>query len=261
MKIMVLIKHVPDAEATVQLADGGNSIDKSSFKYVINPCDEYAVEEALKTQQTFGGESIVVCVGEESHQESVRKALAMGIDRGILVTSDIYNAGSGTADSYTLASWIKQVVDSEKPDIIFCGLNTTDGCSGNLGPMLAEMLDIPSVTNVSALEWSGETTCVARRDVEGGLSEFFQIQLPALLSAGQSLNTPRFPTLPGIMKAKKKTISIVEAGGFGSVTPGTSVANFAIPKSKPPAVILEKQPVTTMVDQLVELLKTQAKVL
>ncbi len=259
MKILVLAKHVPDTETVVKIASGGKSIDESDFKYMVNPCDEYAMEEAIRTQEKFKGESIVVTIGPSRSQETIRKALAMGIDRGVWINTEGF---SGILDSYSIALAISKVVAEEKPDLIFAGLNTTDEGAGNVGPMVAEFAGIPSLVNISKIEWQNEGKSLhGERDVEGGIVEIYEAQLPLLIAPHQNLNDPRFPSLPGIMKAKKKPIAEKKASDLITEKAKVEIHNYKLPPEKAPGKIFKGKPVEEMVTEVVKLLRSEAKVI
>lgn len=259
MKILVLAKHVPDTETVIKITSGGKSIDEADFKYMVNPCDEYAMEEAIRTQEKFKGESVVISVGPARAQETIRKALAMGMDRGVWINTEGFN---NTIDSYTIASAIAKVVAEEKPDLIFAGLNTTDEGAGNVGPMVAEFAGIPSLVNISKIDWQNEGKSLrCERDVEGGIVEVYEAQLPLLIAPHQNLNDPRFPSLPGIMKAKKKPIAEKKATELITDKARVEVRNFKLPPDKAPGKIFKGKPVEEMVAEVAKLLRSEAKVI
>ncbi len=259
MKILVLAKHVPDTETVIKITSGGKSIDEADFKYMVNPCDEYAMEEAIRTQEKFKGESVVISVGPARAQETIRKALAMGMDRGVWINTEGF---SNTLDSFTIASAIAKVVAEEKPDLIFAGLNTTDEGAGNVGPMVAEFAGIPSLVNISKIEWQNEGKSLrCERDVEGGIVEVYEAQLPLLIAPHQNLNDPRFPSLPGIMKAKKKPIAEKKAAELITEKAKVEVRNFKLPPDKAPGKIFKGKPVEEMVAEVAKLLRSEAKVI
>ena len=259
MKILVLAKHVPDTETVIKIVSGGKSIDEADFKYMVNPCDEYAMEEAIRTQEKFKGESVVISVGPARSQETIRKGLAMGIDRGVWINTEGF---SSTLDSYSVALAISKVVAEEKPDLIFVGLNTTDEGAGNVGPMVAEFARIPSLINISKIEWQNEGKALrAFRDVEGGIVEVYDAQLPLLIAPHQNLNDPRFPSLPGIMKAKKKPIAEKKAADLITDKAKVEVRQYKLPPEKAPGKIYKGKPVEEMVAEVVKLLRSEAKVI
>ncbi|BBH53918.1 electron transfer flavoprotein subunit beta/FixA family protein [Fluviispira sanaruensis] len=259
MKILVLAKHVPDTETVIKISGGGKTIDESDFKYMVNPCDEYAMEEAIRTQDKLKGESVVVSVGPSRAQETIRKALAMGMDRGVWINTEGY---AGTLDSYSVALAISKVVAEEKPDVIFAGLNTIDEGAGNVGPMVAEFAGMPSLVNISKLEWQNEGKSVrAERDVESGIVEVYEAQTPLLIAPHQNLNDPRFPSLPGIMKAKKKPIAEKKAADLITDKAKVEVRTYKLPPEKAPGKIFKGKPVEEMVTEVVKLLRSEAKVI
>lgn len=259
MKILVLAKHVPDTETVIKINSDQKSIDDSNFKYIVNPCDEYAMEEALRTQEKFKGESVVISVGPARAQETIRKALAMGMDRGVWINTEGF---SGVLDSYSVALAISKVVADEKPDLIFTGLNTTDDGAGNVGPMVAEFAGIPSLVNISKITWQDEgKTFLAERELEGGIVDIYSAQIPALIAPHQNLNEPRFPSLPNIMKAKKKPIDEKKAADLISENHKVANRKYQLPPEKAPGKIFRGEPVEEMVAKVVKLLRTEAKVI
>jgi electron transfer flavoprotein beta subunit len=262
MKIVVLAKHVPDTETTVKIHADQKSLDESHYKYIINPCDEYAVEEAIRTQEKFSGsESVIVSLGLANTQDTIRKALAMGIDRGVWINTEGYSREQ--LDSDLIASAIATVVKEEKPDIIFAGLNTTDEGSANVGIMVSELVGCGSLMNVRKIDWSADgQTLKAERDAEGGIVEVYEATLPVLIAPHQNLNEPRFASLPGIMKAKRKTITEKKFSELvTNSTPKVRVEQYQMPPAKSPGKILRGQPVEDMVKTVVQLLRQEAKVI
>ena len=262
MKILVLAKHVPDTETVIKLHDDNKTINRSSFKYMINPCCEYAIEEAVRTQEKFGGESVVVSVGPDYAKDALRKALAMGIDRAVWINTETEER-LNNLDSYSISKAIHRVVEDEKPDLIFAGLNTTDGGSGNVGPMLAELSRMPSLINVSKIDWQDNgQSLTLEREVEGGIVEVYEVMLPCLIAPHQNLNVPRFPSLPNIMKAKRKEQKeILLSDSLDDISPKSFIQNYALPPSKPPAKILKDKALDEMIKEIVHLLRTEAKVI
>jgi electron transfer flavoprotein beta subunit len=259
MKILVLAKHVPDTETVVKINPDGKSLDTKDFKYMVNPCDDYAIEEALRTQEKLKGESIVVSVGPSYANETIRKALAMGIDRGVWINSESF---TGVMDSFSIAHALSKIVEEEKPDLIFAGLNTIDEGAGNVGPMVAEFAHIPSLINISKLEWQNEgKTLRAEREVEGGNVEIYEASTPVLIAPHQNLNDPRFPSLPGIMKAKKKPIVEKKLADLVPEKHKVDIIHYKLPAEKPAGKIFKGKPVEEMVKEVVSLLRSEAKVI
>ncbi len=260
MKIVVLVKHVPDTDTVIKLGGNSKSLDTSDYKFTINPCDDYAVEEAIRTQEKYPGESVIVSLGAANSQETMRRALAMGIDRGIWINSE--GVSPDCLDSFSVAQALSQVIRDEAPDVVYCGLNTTDEGAGNVGPMVAEMNQMPCLINVSKIEWleSGKMVRVCR-DAEAGIVEVYEAQLPVVIAPHQSLNEPRYPSLPGIMKAKKKPLVEKKLENLSMPDPKVEIIKYELPQEKVPGKIFKGKPVTEMVKEVVELLRNEAKVI
>ncbi len=202
MKIAVCIKRVPDTETRVKVAADGKSLDEAGVKFILNPYDEFAVEEALQRKEQAGaGEVVVVALGPAAAQETIRTAFAMGADRGVLLQVDRLPA-DGLAVAQALAAELKP----GGYDLILFGKMAIDDYNHQVGPMVAELLGLPCVTAVAHLELEAGRG-VAEREVEGGI-EVVEFPLPAVLSADKGLNEPRYPALKGIMAAKKKPLEI-----------------------------------------------------
>ena len=262
MKIVVLIKHVPDTETRIKLSGGGASLDTAEFKYMVNPYDEFAIEEAVRTQEKHTGESVVISAGPTRCQEALRKALAMGIDRAIWINTE---AVQGELDSAYISGVLAQALKEESPDVVFAGQMSIDDAASHVAPMVAEHLGIPSLQIVTKIEWQdGGKSARIEREVEGGMVEVYDVQAPFVVGANKSLNEPRFPSLPGIMKAKKKPLvekaaaDLAAAAGVKSLVKYT---NFALPAEKAPGKILKGKPVEEMVKEVVQLLRSEAKVI
>jgi electron transfer flavoprotein beta subunit len=198
MNIYVLMKRTFDTEEKITLNNG--QIAEDGAEFIINPYDEYAVEEAIQVRDANGGEITVVTVGGEESEKELRTALAMGCDKAVLInTEDDLDYG----DQYTTAKILAEFLKDKEIDLILAGNVAIDGGSGQVGPRVAELLNIPYVTTITKLEISEKSVKVIR-DVEGD-SEVIETSLPLLVTAQQGLNEPRYPSLPGIMKAKKNT--------------------------------------------------------
>ncbi len=263
MKIVVFIKQTPDTETKIQISSDGSKIESAGFKYIINPYDEFAIEEALKIKEKAGaGEVIVASFGTDAAKELIVKGLAMGGDRGLLISSD----GLDTADSLAVAKVLAAAVKSENPDIVFCGKQAIDDDNMHVPVMLAELLGWPHVNVVNKLTLNGKVA-QAEREVEGGQTEVYEIQLPAVFGANKSLNTPRYASLPGIMKAKKKPFDLKKPGDLSvnaaDLTAGikTVVKGFTPPPEKPAGKVFKGEDIEVMVDKVVKLLREEAKVI
>jgi electron transfer flavoprotein beta subunit len=250
MKIAVCIKRVPDSETRVKIGPDGKSLDEAGVKFVLNPYDEFAVEEALKRREAAGsGEVVVVALGPPAAQETIRTALAMGADRGVLLQTDRIPA-DGLEAARVLAAELK----GSAWDLILCGKMAIDDYNHQVGPMLAELLGLPCVTCVAHLEL-GDGKGVAEREIEGGL-EVVEFPIPAVLTTDKGLNEPRYPALKGIMAAKKKPLEVkpVTCGSGGLEI----LALLPPPERKEGRVVGEG---AGAVVELVRLLREEAKVL
>ena len=250
MKIAVCIKRVPDSETRVKIAADGKSLDEAGVKFVMNPYDEFAVEEALQRKEKAGsGEVAVICLGPAAAQETIRTALAMGADRGVLLQADKI-----PADPFEAARLIAGELKAASWDLILFGRMAIDDYNHQVGPLVAELLGMPCVTAVSHLDIDGAKG-VAEREIEGGI-EVVDFPLPAVLTADKGLNEPRYPALKGIMAAKKKPLEVKP------VQPGTGslevVALMPPPERKEGKIVGEG---AAAVGELVRLLREEAKVL
>lgn len=249
MKIAVCIKRVPDSETRVKIADG-KSLDEAGVKFVLNPYDEFAVEEALRRKEKAGaGEVAVICLGPAAAQETIRTALAMGADRGVLLQTDKI-----PTDPFETAKVIAAELNGATWDLILFGRMAIDDYGHQVGPLAAELLGLPCVTAVSHLDIEG-TKGVAEREIEGGI-EVVDFPLPAVLTVDKGLNEPRYPALKGIMAAKKKPLDVKP------VQPGAGtleiVALTPPPDRKEGKIVGEG---AGAVGELVRLLREEAKVL
>jgi electron transfer flavoprotein beta subunit len=244
MKIAVCIKRVPDTETRVKPAADGNSLDEGGVKFILNPYDEFAVEEGLRR-----GEVTVLSLGPAAAQETIRTALAMGADRGVLLQTDRI-----PADGFETAKAIAAELKDGGWDLILFGKMAIDDYNHQVGPMVAELLGLPCVTAVAHLEIEG-TKGVAEREIEGGI-EVVEFPLPAVLTADKGLNEPRYPALKGIMAAKKKPLEIKPVQlGVG----GIEVVAMTPPAERKDGRIVGEG--AGAVPELVRLLREEAKVL
>ena len=208
MKILVAVKRVIDYNVQIRVKEDGSGVNTDNVKMSTNPPDDNAIEEAVKLKESGKAKEIVaVTVGEEKAQETVRKALAVGADRGIHVKSDNYIEPLG------IAKILKKIVEKEKPDLIFLGKQAIDDDCNQTGQMLAAILGWPQGTFASKIELKDKVVEVTR-EVDEGL-ETIQINLPAIITCDLRLNEPRFASLPNIMKAKKKPIEQLYAKDLG----------------------------------------------
>ncbi len=210
MNIFVCVSHVPDTTAKVKVGSDGKHIDQDGVTYILNPYDEFGVEAALQLKEARGGEVTAVCLGPEAVKETIRKALAMGVDKGIHIKDDTHRDSFGTARA------IADVLQSRGADAIFCGRQSIDYDSWQMASLLGEMLGIPSLSVVSKLDIAENGAIVAERDIEGG-KETLATALPAVISVQKGINNPRYPKLQGIMQAKKKPIEEVAAAPWSNL--------------------------------------------
>lgn len=248
MNIVVCISQTPDTATKLAIAGDEKQIDAKGVKFVLNPYDEFAVEEGLLQRQANGGTVTLLSVGGEGAKEAIRLGLAMGADKAILVKDE------ARPDSFVVANELAEVIKSLNPDIVLCGRQSIDYDSAVIGPMLSELLDLPIVSFVTKLEING-TGVRAERDIEGG-KEVVETSLPCIITAQKGLNEPRYPKLPDIMKAKSKPIE--ERTPSGSA-PRVETLQMKKPQEKGNGKVLEFSPEN--VKELVRLLHEEAKVI
>jgi len=248
MKLAACINHVPDTAAKINIAADGKSIDKTGVTYVISPYDEFAVEECLRLKEKNGGDVTVISLGGDTHKETLRKALAMGADKAVLLKDD------GVRDSFGIARALADYLKELSPDIVFFGKQSVDYDDGAVGVMVAEMLGLPSVSVVVKLDVGGGKA-IAEREIEGG-REVVETSLPAVFTAQKGLNEPRYPSLKGIMGAKSKPI---EERPASSTTAKTELLQTQKPAAKPAGRIIGTD--LSAVPELVRLLHEEAKVI
>ncbi|WP_419881869.1 electron transfer flavoprotein subunit beta/FixA family protein [Peribacillus sp. B-H-3] len=257
MNIYVLLKRTFDTEEKITLS--GGKINEDGAEFIINPYDEYAVEEAIQVRDAQGGEVTVVTVGGEEAEKQLRTALAMGADKAVLINieDDVENG-----DQFTTSKILAEFLKDKEADLILAGNVAIDGATGQVGPRVAEILDIPYITTITKLEISGETATVTR-DVEGD-SEVIETKLPLLVTAQQGLNEPRYPSLPGIMKAKKKPLDELELDDLDleedDVEAKTKTIEIFLPPKKEAGRVLEGE-AAEQAAELVKLLRSEAKVI
>ena len=257
MNIYVIMKKTFDTEEKITLQNG--KINEDGAEFIINPYDEYAIEEAIQIRDENSGEVTVVTIGGEESDKELRTALAMGCDKAVLInTEDDLEDGDQFTTSKILAEYFKD----KDADLILGGNVAIDGGSGQVGPRLAELLNIPYVTTITKLEIDGNKATVVR-DVEGD-SEVIETTLPLLVTAQQGLNEPRYPSLPGIMKAKKKPLEELELDDLDleedDVEPKTKTIEIYMPPKKEAGKVLQGD-LDAQVKELVSLLRNEAKVI
>ncbi len=265
MKILVTVKRVPDPNATIKVKPDGTGIVTENLKYVINPFDEIAIEEALRLKDKSGGaEVVLVSLGEKVSSEQLRTGLAMGADRAILVLAE------QALDSLAVARIFEKIVRDEKADLVLMGKQAIDDDANQTGQMVAALLGWTQATfaskadsldsenekkGVPGIVLSAATGAQVVREVDGGL-ETIEIPLPAVITVDLRLNTPRYASLPGIMKARKKELKEIPAASLGvDLTPKLKVL-----KLEPPPKRQAGRKVGS-VEELVQVLHTEAKVI
>ncbi|MBM4313379.1 MAG: electron transfer flavoprotein subunit beta/FixA family protein, partial [Deltaproteobacteria bacterium] len=227
MNIVACVKQVPDTEAQIRVKPDGSGIEEGGIKWVMNPYDEFGVEEALRLKEKTGGEMTVVSVGPARAMETIRTALAMGADKGIHISDPILDKADAFHTATALAAAIKEI----PYDIVFCGQRAIDDDSAQVGAILAELLGIPQVTVVTRFELNDGKIKVIR-PIEGA-QLLIECPLPALVTAQKGLNEPRYASLPGIMKAKKKPVDVKDAAALGiSAESKARVAKFIPPPAR-----------------------------
>jgi len=249
VNIAVCVKQVPDTEARIKINEDKKSIDESEINFILNPYDEFAVEEALKIKETNDGEVTIISLGPDRISAAIRNALAMGADKAIHVKSD-----SIPVDPIVTATAIAEVLKEGSFDIILLGKQAIDDDNAQMGPILSEMMDIPAINVITKLDVQGDEV-VAERQIEGGV-EKTEAKLPVILTAQRGLNEPRYASLKGIMAAKKiqieeKTISLKDDK--------IEIVEYSYPPQKPEGKIVGEG--ADAVPELVRLLKEEAKVI
>lgn len=260
MEIVVIIKRVPATESMIGIADDEKSIKTKDLKWVVNPYDEFAVEEALRIRQDHGGTVTVISLGPDKTVDTIRTALAMGADKGILIN----DSGAANIDSLATARVLSEIIKTVSYDLIIAGMRAVDDDNYQVGPAVAEFLGIPHISMVVKEEISnGKIRC--QRTVEGGTFEV-EAALPALFTAQRGLNEPRYVSMPGIMKAKKKPLEIKTLADIGlSIDdlgkPKASVGNIKFPPERGAGKMIEGDNAEAKAAALVKALKEEAKVL
>ena len=249
MKVLVPVKRVVDYEARIKVKEDGSGIETDGIKWIVNPFDEIAVEQAvrLKEEGTVT-EVVVVGIGPSDAVTQLRYSMAMGADRAILVETD------SDVDSYLAAETLAKVFEKESPNLVIMGKQAIDSDAGQTPQLLAEFLDLPQASYASKLSLTADSAEVVR-EVDGGL-ETMKVSLPAVISTDLRLNEPRYASLPGIMKAKKKPLEVIPLADTGvSVETGLKTVEVNEPEEREAGIIVKS------VDELVDKLRNEAKVI
>ena len=249
MKILVAVKRVIDYNVQVRVKEDGTGIVTENVKMSSNPPDDNAIEEAVKIKEAGKAtEIIAITVGEEKSQETVRKALAVGADRGILIKTE------GTVEPLAVAKALQKIVEKEKPDLVFMGKQAIDDDCNQTGQMLSALLNWPQATFASKIEIKDKTLEVTR-EIDEGL-ETIEVNLPAIVTCDLRLNEPRYASLPNIMKSKKKPMEILTAADLGvDITPRVQQIKVEEPPKRKAGIKVAS------VAELVSKLKNEAKVI
>ena len=250
MKILVTAKRVPDPETVIKIAADGAGIVTDNVKWVINSFDEIAIEESLRIKEKVAGtEVVLVSIGDKAAQEQLRTGLAMGADRVILVLA------SGL-EPLAVARVLKKLADDEKPDLVVLGKQAIDDDSNCVGQMLAELLGWPQATFASKVELAGDAkSAKVTREIDGGL-ETLNVPVPAVVTADLRLNEPRYASLPGIMKARKKELKEIPVADLGvDVAPKVAIVKLETPPKRSGGRKVGS------VQELVQMLHNEAKVI
>jgi len=256
MKICVCVKHVPDTAATIKI-DGGNGFVDEEIKFIVNPYDEFGIEEAVSLVEQHGGEVVLVTVGKPAAVATLRSGMAMGAHRSILVKT----AGQ-FLDSGLTARALQAALEADGlPDVIFTGKGSVDTESFQTPYRLARALDLPIVNEVSNLDIDNGKA-VVEREVGGGEKQVIEMRLPAVIGATKGLNEPRYPKFPDIMKAKKKEIKELEIDALGIAESGGAVVLESLePVPERAAAKMLDGDVDKQVSELIKILKEEEKVL
>jgi len=249
MKILVAVKRVIDYNVQIRVKEDGTGIVTDNVKMSSNPPDDNAIEEAVKIKEAGKAtEVIAVTVGEEKSQETIRKALAVGVDRGIHVKAD------GIVEPIAVAKILQKIVEKEKPDLVFMGKQAIDDDCNQTGQMLSALLNWPQATFASKIEIKDKKLEVVR-EVDEGL-ETIEVNIPAVVTCDLRLNEPRYASLPNIMKAKKKPIEQINASDLGvDITPKVQQIKVEEPPKRKSGIKVAS------VAELVQKLKNEAKVI
>ena len=246
MKIAVCVSHVPDTATKIKIGADGISIDPAGVTYIINPYDEFAIEEALKTKEMTGGEVVVISLGGDANKETIRKALAMGADQGVLLKKD------GYYDSFSVARALAEEIKAQNCELVFMGKQSVDYDNCITGQLVAEILGYNCISVVVSFKLEGYKI-TAEREIEGG-REVVETELPAIITAQKGLNEPRYASLKGIMASKKK---VIEEKPAKAVDDLTEIIKLTIPSAKQPGRIIGTD--ASAVPELVRLLREEAK--
>jgi len=262
MDIVVLVKQVPDTESLVQVADDGVSIKKQDIKWIMNPYDELAVEAALQIKEAQGGTVTILSLGLEKAIETIRTALAMGADHGVHINDPAVEGSDSLATAKLLAAALKDI----PYELIIAGHRAVDEDNYQVASAVAELLGIPQVSMVNKVELTdGKITC--HRTIEGG-TVVVEASLPALFTTQRGLNEPRYASLPGIMKAKKKPVDVktvvdlgVDAALVGAANRKVKIKSLSLPPERQTVKMIEGEAASDKATALVKILHEETKII
>jgi len=256
MNILVCIKQVPDMESKFKVAADGTWYDTADLAWRMNEYDEYAVEQAVRVgEQEKGADLTVLSIGPDRVKETIKKALAMGCSRGVHIADD----SACSREPYQIAAIISEYARGKGYDLIFTGMQSQDQGSGQVGILIAEMLGIPSVSTIVDFAY-GDGRIEAKRELEGGVKAKVTTMIPAVLTCQLGLNTPRYPTLPNIMKAKKKELLSIPVAELLHADPRLVAGSVHLPEKKGGGLILEGED-AEMASRLIAILREKTAVL
>jgi electron transfer flavoprotein beta subunit len=257
MKILVCIKQVPDMESTFRINAEGTGVEERDLAFRINEYDEYALEQAIRVKEEQGNapDVTVLSIGPTRVVEAIKKGLAMGADRGV----HILDEQASQRDPFQIASAIAAFARDKNFDLIFTGMQSQDMGSAQVGPILAELLGLACVTTIVSFTLEGEQVTV-RRELEGGVKAVVKLKLPALVTCQLGLNTPRYPTLPNIMKARQKELLKISMNDLTHEDSFSVTQKMSKAEKKGSGLILEGTD-NDLADKLVSLLKEKTGVL
>lgn len=254
MNIAVCVKQVLATDARIRIDSSGTKIDRKEVTLVLNPYDEYAVEEAIKLKEKFTGEVTAITIGPDRANEMLRICLAMGVDKAIRIKSDEVEG----LDSFSVSSILSDILKKNNYDIILFGKQTVDDDNAAVGIQVAELLKLPHVSLITKLEISEDKkNAKVEREIEGG-KEIIECSLPAVFTAQKGLNDPRYPSLPGIMKAKKKPLEEIEIKD--KIESTIKVVDLSLPSSRKTGKIFQGD-IKEGVKELVKYLHSEIKII
>lgn len=255
MKIAVLVKQVPGSESVLPISDEQTWIDEDIVSFVMNPPDNFALEEALLISEKGDGEVVIVSKGPARVQKVIREGLAKGADRGIHLEED----GQIETDPLSIAKRFSSVLKEENFDLILTGLQSDDTGMGQTGVLIGELLGMSTAT--LAMETDVQDDHInLKRELESGWFQWVKMPLPASISIQSGLNTPRYPSLKGIMGAKKKEVKVVSSGEHQTTSKSQSIDKIFVPQTKKRTEVIEGD-ADVIATRIVEILKSEIKIL